>query len=774
MLTVRARAVSSTTRAFLFYLLKTALFLYFSHSLVSADEGDRPLWIELDGYLSADKLESIGQRLASEQPSHLIIQVNSSSGDLQAAFKLASRLYTLKKEGSLRLELFIDEQAVGAAALFPFLADQLYITPVVLWGDIAYGNEELLPTNILRARTLALVRGDSQRDQLLSRLASAMSDPHLGISDRGAELVTRASTDEQERLLVNQHQLVDWGLVEQVVSPEQFAQRWKPQEAASGVSQVALPVAAVEGMEFRPDWLESLQTKLTYNKQGENRIGYIAIEGKQDAIGQSTWLYIKKALDYYRKNRPICIVLKLDTPGGQVFASQQISDALKAIDLEEGIPVIAFIDDWAISAGAMIAYSCRYIACVQQASMGAAQPVLQSPQGTMQEASEKVNSAIRTDFANRARLFGRNPNLAEAMVDKDIILVWRHGEVVRLDSMDQLRRKGIEPDEVITPKDKLLTLSGPQLFRYGVADLLMTQQKLVPISGSEKEAGKWPASKLLLFHAPFFNQIPHAVVDSYKMDWKTQLFVWLASPVISSLLFFGLLMGLYVEFNTPGVGLPGAVALVCLLLIALSSFSLEIANWLELILLLAGALLVALEFLLLPTGGFLAVVGLVAFALGLFGMLLPADLGQVDFAPDHGSLNAAGEVVLEKLALLSFSLILAVFFMVLFARYLAPQMGRYSCLVLSGGEQEANEGYVAFVPKAPMPLAGALGRVSSALRPAGKIIVGQEEYQAISASSSYIGEGEQVRILYQSGPSLYVEPFVEDDSSWKPSHGEVS
>ena len=71
------------------------------------------------------------------------------------------------------------------------------------------------------------------------------------------------------------------------------------------------------------------------------------------------------------------------------------------MDILYDIPIVAYINNWAISAGAMLAYSCRYIAVVKDASMGAAEPIMQSGT-TITVASEKVNSAMRSDFAARA------------------------------------------------------------------------------------------------------------------------------------------------------------------------------------------------------------------------------------------------------------------------------------------------------------------------------------------------------------------------------------
>ena len=174
--------------------------------------------------------------------------------------------------------------------------------------------------------------------------------------------------------------------------------------------------------------------------------------------------------------KPAFIILELNTPGGEVYAAQRISDALQDFDTQYNIPTVAFIDNWAISAGAMLAYSCRFIGIVKDASMGAAAPVFISG-GAMEAAPEKINSALRSDFSNRAGFYNRNPLIAEAMVDKDIILVVRHGEVVKLENEEQIELSGPDPDIVITTKGKLLTLDAKAMLEYGVADFAVMPQR---------------------------------------------------------------------------------------------------------------------------------------------------------------------------------------------------------------------------------------------------------------------------------------------------------
>lgn len=279
---------------------------------------------------------------------------------------------------------------------------------------------------------------------------------------------------------------------------------------------------SVESPALAPALLEKLQTYIKFDPEKQNEIGYISIDDHSQGISESTWLYVKTALDRYNKTRPSFVILNLNTPGGEVFAAQKISDALKDLDIQYDIPVVAYINNWAISAGAMLAYSCRFIIITKDASMGAAEPVLASDTGEMKTASEKINSALRTDFSNRASFFGRNPYIAEAMVDKDIILVKRQGKIIKLDNESQIKTTEPDPDLLISPKGKLLTLTGEQLIEFGVADMMVPPTKTDLITEAERETGKWPANKMSLFHQPFFDKINNAVIDEYKMDWKTR------------------------------------------------------------------------------------------------------------------------------------------------------------------------------------------------------------------------------------------------------------
>lgn len=489
---------------------------------------------------------------------------------------------------------------------------------------------------------------------------------------------------------------------------------------------------------------ERLKQSITYDPSGPNTIGRIVIDDKSSLINQSTWMYVKAALDEYKKSKPCFVILELNTPGGEVYSAQKISDTLKELDTQYNIPVVCFINNWAISAGAMLAYSCRFITIVKDASMGAAEPVLMGQEGQMVTASEKINSALRADFANRAQFFNRNPLIAEAMVDKDMILVRRNGKIMKLEDEKQIHVEGSDPDEIINRKGKLLTLTAEQMMNLNVADLLLLPRKLPLITLEEEKAGRWPADKTLLFTAPFFKDIPNATVVTFIKDWKLQLFSLLSNPIISSLLFLGMIVGFYIELNTPGFGVAGTIGVSCLMLIILSSFAMEAVGWLEIIMIIVGLTLFLVDLFIIPTFGMLGIVGLGLFIIGLVFLMVPG-IDSISYDADTKTLNAAGEYAFHRLAWLCGSFVASVGVIILLGRYVLPRFSPFNRFVLKGGEQDASKGYVA-MHKALLPKLGEHGIAISNLRPAGKIEIAGIIHDAMS-TGDFISKGDPVTVV---------------------------
>lgn len=681
--------------------------------------------LELRGHLDAEKLKSVQDQVTSltaKPPEQLVLELSSSSGELLATLELAKALYELKVDGGTDIIVYVDDTALGPAAILPFLADQLWTSVFVAWGDVQLGAKDVLPTNVLRSRVESLA-GNAALQQIAAEMVKV-----------------------EDALVLNQNDLRE----RQLSAGSQGLQDFRKRFGIAVAQQVTSSGPAELATGREAELFEQLRKHIRFKPEGENRVGHIKIP-KDSGISQGTFIYVKQALDYYKANKPAFIILELNTPGGEVFASQRISDALKEMDNNYGVPVVAFINNWAISAGAMLAYSCRFITIAKDASMGAAEPIMVGGGGEAQTASEKVNSALRADFGNRAGFFGRNSDLAEAMVDKDIILVWRFGKVVRLDKEEQIRTTGPNPDQVITQKGKLLTLNSEDMMKFGVADMRLDPKGLTLPSAIEREQGRWGLEREPLSTHPFFDDIPNAVVDAYYPDWKSRFFAFLAHPMVASFLFMGMMLGFYIEINSPGFGVPGSLGLGCLSLIILSSVAVEAATWLELIMVIAGLGLLGVEIFLLPGFGVAGVLGLVLCLGGLVAIMLPA-LGSVAYDLDTQTLNAAGEEFVLRLTWLSGAFILSLILIAMLARYMTTRLPALSPLI-SVGEQE---GYVAGMKAEDFPELGAKGVVRGTLRPAGKIEIRDKLYDAL-ADGEFIDVGTKIRVVQIKAGHIIVE-----------------
>lgn len=470
-----------------------------------------------------------------------------------------------------------------------------------------------------------------------------------------------------------------------------------------------------QGLFAAPDFSAHIKVE----KGGVNKIGYLEIE-REHPIDQSTYLYVKFALEHFKSEKVHFVVLNLDTPGGEVFAATKIAQLLVKIDKEDHIPVVAFVDNWALSAGALLAYSCRYIGITETASMGAAEPITAGSDGSMETAPEKINSALRAEFENYASIYGRDPLIAEAMVDKEILLVERSGRMHKLQADEQ----PLATDTIISARGKLLTLNAKELMEFHVADFESNS----------------------LFAEPFFAEIPEQVILPYE-DWKIDFFSFLSHPAVSSLLFMGLILGIYLEISHPGFGVPGVLAVCCLSLILLSSFAVQAINWLEIIILFLGVLFLLLEIFVIPGFGVVGILGILMTLGGLFALMLPS-LEGVDFSFTHWSLGL--DIVLSRLAWFIGALLLSLIVIAWLMRSL-PKRPFIMKRFIHGEDQE---GFVPF--ELDRSFIGKQAIAATDLKPSGHITVEGTTFQAVS-QSGYLAKGSTVIITAAEGAHYVVK-----------------
>lgn len=698
----------------------------------------RSVLLELKGHLDREKIEEAVGILESlpDNIDQLVIEIDSSSGDIYRVFSMARKIHKMQSYRDIHVIAYIDNDAIGPVAIIPFFADELYASDNARWGDITadYRGEVAYP--LVRSKVRNLFSLEANRN-FLEMLACAMIDPEEEFEIREDIIVPLGET-----LIVDTDQMAEVDLLTGIMPLHEFLAQF------SFMQTPHLDKTELFNKIIHSELVQNIQ----YNLDGPNTVGHIYIGGHDKHINEVTWLYVKSALEYYRETQPIFVILEINTPGGEVFAAQQISDALKNLDYIDSIPVIAIIDNWAISAGAMLAYSCRFIAVVDSAIMGAAEPVYQKGM-EIESAPEKVTSALRADMATRAAFFDRSALIAKAMVDKDLIVVWRHGEgePLQLESEDQIITTGPNPDIVITRKGKLLTLDAKEMMKFDVAEIYLGRPKAPPLTPEERAVGFWPTSKSFLWQDSFFAQIPNATIDAYQMGWRLELFSFLTNPVVQSLLVLGLMLGFYLEIMTPGFGWAGSIALACVALIVLSSFSGTAVQWLEVVVLGVGILLLAIEVFAIPGFGFVGVLGLLFIAGGIISLVLP-EIGTLDSLINEGALTAAGHYFIEKLAWLAGTFIIGFIFIIVFSRFVIPKFAIFNRLV-SQGEQT---GFVAGAEVEELPPIGSLGAALSPLCPAGKALFSSKVYD-VTSRGVFIKKGVEVVVVAIDNGRLIVD-----------------
>lgn len=136
-------------------------------------------------------------------------------------------------------------------------------------------------------------------------------------------------------------------------------------------------------------------------------------------IGSTTWRYLRAGLHQAQEQNAKAVILRLNTYGGTVVHA----DSMRTAILNAPIPVYAFVDNNAASAGALIAIACDSIYMRSSASMGAATVVNE----TGAAMPDKYQSYMRATMPGRRPSLtektnrgtgGSNPLIAEAMVDR--------------------------------------------------------------------------------------------------------------------------------------------------------------------------------------------------------------------------------------------------------------------------------------------------------------------------------------------------------------------
>jgi membrane-bound serine protease (ClpP class) len=467
-------------------------------------------------------------------------------------------------------------------------------------------------------------------------------------------------------------------------------------------------------------------------EQEQDTVFIIPISGE---IDQALTVFLRRGIEKASSEEAKLIIFEIDTFGGRVDSALQIATLIGSLDNMKTVAYVALEPEgtavsW--SAGALIAMSANRIYMAPGTSMGAAAPILQSPDGTAQSADEKTVSAVRTQMAALAEKNGYPAVIAEAMVDKDIELieVTVDGElqVLTRSQLDALLRNAQEPDSIIegpvlSEPGKLLSLTAEQMERYRLSSgTVSTTAELLTSEGVDQP-------RILELSAT-------------SADRAVRLFT---SAGVTSLLIFIGVIALFMELASPGFGIPGGIALAAFGALFTGNILLGMVGSLELLLFVTGVALLIIEIFIIPGFGVAGISGLVLMAMGLVFSMQDFVIPTLPWQWD----------LLGKNVLLVLGNLVAGFVAFGILAFLIPKYTPFKRLTLSLN-QETDQGYTSQEAVESQHYLGKSGTAVTTLRPSGKAEIADQILQVMT-EGDFIEQGSPVVVSRVDGNRIVVK-----------------
>jgi membrane-bound serine protease (ClpP class) len=438
--------------------------------------------------------------------------------------------------------------------------------------------------------------------------------------------------------------------------------------------------------------------------------GDVVVVPLHGEVAPSLLAFLRRAVKTAEGNEASAIVFDMNTYGGRLDTATEIVNALNQIK----IPTYTFINTNAGSAGAMIAIATQHIYMASVSAIGAAAPILPTGEDLPATAKEKTISYWSALIRGSATKNGHNPDLAEAFMNKD--------KEVKIG------------ERIIHPKGTVLTLNAQEATERINGKPLLAEGIANSVADLTGKAGL--KGNIVRIEPTGFEQIAL---------WLTTL-----APV---LLLLGII-GAYIEFKTPGVGVAGVVSAICFALFFLGHYLAGLSGWEVVALFILGMVLVLIEILFFAHGTI--VFGLV----GVFLMIASLLWTMIDRYPQQPFLPT-GKMLAIPLLNMFIALVGSFIVIALLARYL-PRTSLYRRFALIDSNPPGPS--LASVPRhfaTPLALApGMQGTAVTVLRPSGKARFADHVVDVVT-EGEFIAQETPVTVIQADGMRIVVKSAAQ-------------
>ena len=423
-------------------------------------------------------------------------------------------------------------------------------------------------------------------------------------------------------------------------------------------------------------------------------------------IAKPVWRLTQEAFKEAMSLKADYILIHVNTYGGMV----NIADSIRTKILNSSIPVMVFVDNQAISAGALICIAADSIYMRPGGSIGAATVVDQSGEvvpdkyqsfmrSTMRATAEAHGKDTIIKGGDTTYIWHRDPHIAEAMVDPRLVV------------------------EGVVDSGKVLTLTVEEAIQVGYCE-----GKANSINEVLQKAG-----------------LSEYEVKEYKLRGIDSIILFLLSPVVQSLLILLIIGGIYFELQTPGIGFPLGIAVMAALLYFAPLYIEGLAeNW-EVLAFVIGVVLLILEIFVIPGFGIAGIAGILL-------MLISLTLGVIDNIIFEFEGVAAFTIVAKVFARILITVIIAFGISLWLSRKVGTS-GFFKGLSLDA-RQERSEGFIG-IDTHQKDMIGKNGTAYTVLRPSGKVRIEGELFDAM-AEIGYIQKGDPIKVIRDEAGQLYV------------------